>query len=150
MKNNGTFNEDVPFGEEAEKAVLEVLKKKYPLAYKIEGNVKYYDLCVPEKNIFVEVKRDKGSNKSDNYFIEYNCNGYNSGINASRADYWAICDESKLIWINKDTLKTISKSHGRKWENTPEGGHCPIKAYLVPKNCILEYANMITKLPLSS
>ena len=145
-----TFNEDVPFGEEAEKQVLKLIREKYPNAYKIEGNFKYYDLFIPEINVSVEVKRDKGSNKSDNYFIEYECNGYNSWISSSRADFWAICDESNLIWIDKDKLKIISERHGRKWENTPEGGHCPIKAYLVPKNCILEYANMITKLPLSS
>ena len=111
-----TFKEDVPFGEEAEKEVLNIIKEKYPSAYKMEGNFKYYDLFIPEKNISVEVKRDAGSNETENYFIEYNCNGYNSGISSSRADYWAICDESSLIWINKDKLKTISERYGYKLE----------------------------------
>ena len=132
-----TFNKDVPFGEEAEKEVLNIIKKKYPSAYKIEGNFKYYDLFIPEKNISVEVKRDKGSNETTNYFIEYKCNGYNSGISSSRADFWAICDEFSLIWINKDKLKIISERYGYKWKGLTEGGHCPIKAYLVPKHYIL-------------
>ena len=145
-----TFKKDVPFGEEAEKKVLNIIKKKYPSAYKMEGRFKYYDLFVPEKNITIEVKRDKGSNETPNYFIEYNCNGYNSGINSSRADFWAICDESSLIWINKDKLKIISERYGYKWEGLTEGGHCPIKAYLVPKHYILEHSELVTKLPLSS
>ena len=101
-------------------------------------------------NITVEVKRDKGSNETPNYFIEYNCNGYNSGINSSRADFWAICDESSLIWINKDKLKIISERYGYKWEGRTEGGCSPIKAYLVPKHYILEHSELVTKLPLSS
>ena len=147
---NDTFDKDMPFGEEAEKAVLSIVRKKYPLAHKIEGRFKYFDLFVPEKNITIEVKRDKGSNETSNYFIEYNCNGYNSGINSSRANFWAIYDESKLIWINKDKLKTISERYGYKWEGRTEGGCSPIKAYLVPKHYILDYSELITKLPLSS
>tara|TARA_R100000664_G_C2754436_1_gene142049 strand:+ start:2376 stop:2816 length:441 start_codon:yes stop_codon:yes gene_type:complete len=143
-----TFNEDLPYGEEAEKAVLKRMKKKYALSHKVEGNFKYYDLFCPEKNISVEVKRDEPSNESGNCFVEYKCNGYDSGINTSRANYWAICDGFDCIWINKDTLKTISERHGKKWDDTPEGSHCPIKGYLVPKNCILEYAELVTKLPL--
>ena len=140
-----TFNKDVIFGEEAEKHVLKLINKKYPNAYKIEGNFKYYDLFIPEINVSVEVKRDKGSNETTNYFIEYKCNGYNSGISSSRADFWAICDESRLIWINKDKLKIISERYGYKWEGLTEGGHCCINAYLVPKHYILEHSELITK-----
>ena len=41
-----TFNKDVIFGEEAEKHVLKLINKKYPSAYKMEGNFKYYDLFI--------------------------------------------------------------------------------------------------------
>ena len=70
-----TFKKDLPIGEEAEKMVLKMVQKKYSQAFKKEGNFKPYDIFVPEKNIAIEVKRDIKSNKHENYFIEYKCNG---------------------------------------------------------------------------
>ena len=74
-KMKDTFKKDLSIGEEAEKMVLSMVRKKYPEAFKIEGNFKYYDLYVPEKAISIEVKRDIGSNDTENYFIDCKCNG---------------------------------------------------------------------------
>ena len=141
-----TFKKDIILGEEAEKMVLKMVQKKYPKAFKKEGNFKPYDIFVPEKNIAIEVKRDIGSNKSNNYFIEYKCNGCDSGIFASRSDYYVIFDENRFIWIITDKLKSISKSFGIKWEGIPNGGVSKVKSYLLDKNCVLRYSKMITKL----
>ena len=141
-----TFYKDLPIGEEAEYMALQIIKKKYPRAYKKQGNFKDYDLFVPEKNISIEVKRDIGSNNSNNYFIEYKCNGCNSGIFASKSDYYAIFDENRLIWIKTDELKIISAKYGKKWVGIPEGGVSEVEAYLVNKNYIVEYSKMVTNI----
>ena len=142
-----TFKEDIIVGEEAEKMVLQMVQKKYPEAFKVQGNFKYYDIFVPEKNIAIEVKRDIGSNESDNYFIEYKCNGYKSGIFASRSDYYVIFDENRFIWIRTDRLRSISGLYGRNWKGIPEGGASEVEAYLLNKGYVVEYSEMITKLP---
>ena len=142
-----TFKEDIIVGEEAEKMVLKMVQKKYPEAFKVQGNFKYYDIFVPEKNISIEVKRDIGSNESDNYFIEYKCNGYKSGIFASRSDYYVIFDENRFIWIRTDRLRSISGLYGRNWKGIPEGGASEVEAYLLNKGYVVEYSEMITKLP---
>ena len=138
-----TFKKDKPKGEEAEYMVLEMIQKKYPCAYKKEGDFKYYDISVPEVGIKVEVKRDTASNNSSNYFIEYKCNSLNSGISSSTSNYYVIFDEYKFIWVLTDKLKTISKKYGHKWEGRTKGGCSPVKGYLVPKQYILEHSELI-------
>ena len=142
--NKDTFKEDLPIGEEAEYMVLDIIKEKYPAAYKIKGNFKPYDIYVPETGMRIEVKRDIGSNESDNYFIEYKCNGYKSGIFASRSDYYVIFDENRFIWIRTDRLKSISKLYGWKWEGTPKGGCSHVKAFLLDKGYVLKFSESIT------
>ncbi len=148
--NKDTFKEDLPIGEEAELMVLNMIQDKYPTAYKIQGHFKYYDIYVPETGMRIEVKRDIGSNKSSNFFIEYNCNGYDSGIMSSRSDYYVIFDENKFIWIRTDKLKSISELYGRKWKGTPIGGCSPVKAFLLDKNYVLKFSELITTLHESS
>ena len=144
-----TFYKDLPIGEEQEYKVLDIIQKKYPNAYKIEGNFKEYDIYVPEINTKIEVKKDIGSSKSNNYFIEYECNGELSGISTTTADYWVICDETNYIWIKRNKLITVASWYGKHWEGIPNGGASLVKAYLVPKDNIKIYAKGITKLPVS-
>ena len=146
-KMKDTFKKDLSIGEEAEKMVLSMVRKKYPEAFKIEGNFKYYDLYVPEKAISIEVKRDIGSNDTENYFIECKCNGYNSGIFASRSDYYVIFDENRFIWIRTDKLRSISKIFGKRWVGIPKGCKSEVKAYLLDKEYVVYYSEKITKLP---
>ena len=48
-----SFYESLESGKEIERLVLSTIKKKYPTAYIIEGYYKYYDIFIPEKNIYV-------------------------------------------------------------------------------------------------
>ena len=139
-----TFKQDLPIGEAAEYNVLAMVKKKYPSAYKMQGEFKAYDIYVPEKDIKIEVKRDIGSNKTDNYFIEYSCNGESSGLYSTEADYWVIFDENKYIWVNLKTLFNVATNRGIKWKGVPDGGCSEVESYLVPKNEIINCADLIT------
>ena len=45
---NKFYDVDLPYGEAGEKVVLEIIQKKYPKAYKMQGNFKEYDIKIPE------------------------------------------------------------------------------------------------------
>ena len=145
MKDKNNFDNDIIKGEEIEYRLLSYLKKKYPKSYKMEGKFKDFDIEVPEKEIKIEVKRDIGSQKTDNFFIEYECNYNPSGIASSRANYWVIYDECRYIWIKISVLKTLAFMYGEKWEGTPVGGTTNVKAYLIPKKIIKEYSESAVK-----
>ena len=110
----------------------------------MKGKCKPYDIYVPDNDMKIEVKWDIKSNRYDNYFIEYECNGESSGIFTSDADYWVIHDNNKYIWIKKNKLLTIASWYGKRWEGIPEGGASIVKSYLVPKNNIIICADKIT------
>ena len=136
MKKKDNFDNDIILGEEAEYKLLAIIQKKYPKAYKIEGEFKAYDIYIPEIDKRIEVKRDIGSKDTPNYFIEYECNYKSSGLHTTEADYWAIYDEHKFHFINVSKLRTIAVHYGSKWEGTPVGGASNVKAYLVDKSII--------------
>ena len=126
---NDTFNQDIILGEEIEYEVLSMVQKKYPMAYKVKGEFKPYDIYVPENNIKIEVKRDIGSNKSNNYFMEYKCNDKNSGLSSTKADYWVIFDESDWIWMKTEKLKALCNLYGKYWQGIPKGCNSIVEAY---------------------
>tara|TARA_Y100000004_G_C8752867_1_gene343181 strand:- start:117 stop:554 length:438 start_codon:yes stop_codon:yes gene_type:complete len=138
-----TFHEDIKIGEEAEYMLLSKIKKKYPKAYKQKGEDKRFDIVVPEKNIKIEVKRDIGSNEYPNYFIEFECNGKDSGILATKSDFWVIFDNYKWLWIKVDVLRELSYLYGKFWEGIPKGGASVVKAFRVEKKWIRKHATRI-------
>lgn len=141
MKNK--FIKDLEKGEWVENKILSKIKSKYPKAYKIEGNFKYYDIEIPEINKTIEVKNDIGSENTSNYFIEISCNYENSGISTTKADYWVIYDEKEVIWIKTSILKAICDIEGKYWRGIPQGSKTEIEAFLIDKNIIKEKANKI-------
>jgi len=70
---NKFYNEDLPYGEVGEKFVLDIINRKHPMAYKMEGYFLEYDIMIPEIEKTVEVKRDKHSDRTGNVFIETYC-----------------------------------------------------------------------------
>jgi hypothetical protein len=92
MKKYNSFYEDLDAGIAIELEVLNIIQKKYPKAYKIDGLFSGYDLFVPELNIGVEVKSDKKSLKTGNIVIEIEFNGKPSALSVTTAKYWVIYD----------------------------------------------------------
>ena len=139
MKKKNNWEEDLKKGEEIEYKLLEYLQKKYPKAYKMEGNFKDFDIEVPEKDIKIEVKRDIGSQESGNFFIEYECNYKPSGISTSKANYWVIYDEGSYTWVKISVLKSICLIYGNTWKGFPNGGLSTVGGYLIPKHTLKEH-----------
>ena len=143
--SNKQFKKKLEKGEDVERRFVKYLQKKYPKTYKIEGNNKDGDIFVPEANKMIEVKNDKGSTDTPNYFIEFSCNGEKSGIAATKSDFWFIYDEFNCMWVNTPKLKTLCKDFGRYWKGIPEKENCSIEAFLVPQNVIKDNADLIRK-----
>ena len=136
---------DLERGEEVEKKILSKLQIKYPKAYKMEGNFKYYDIMIPEVNKTIEIKNDMGSADTSNYFIEMSCNYESSGIVATKANYWIIYDEVDVIWIKTSRLKAICDIQGKYYSGVPKGSTSRIEAKLVPQELLRAGAEIIQK-----
>ena len=103
-----TFLEDAVDAQRVELEVLSLIQKKYPNAAKVEGNFKYYDLEVPEVAT-IEVKHDKQSKVTGNFFIECSFNDQPSGLESSTADWWVFVDEDGYYFIHGESLKFLLK-----------------------------------------
>ena len=139
------FEKDLKKGEEVERKLTKYIKKKYPKAYKIEGENKDADIVIPETEETIEVKNDMGSSDTPNYFIETSCNYESSGITSTKADYWAIYDEVDVIWIKTSKLKALCLLMGKEWIGYPSGCNSQVEAFLIPQNILKEHAELIRK-----
>lgn len=143
---NKFYKEDLPYGEVGEMFVLNIINKKYPMGYKMEGNFSEFDIMIPEIEMTVEVKRDKNTDRTGNVFIETYCNKVESGINISKADYWAYLTKSMLYWIKSTSLKLcISKYEIPEYKNLQIDGKI-IDAYVIPVNIFKNYCMQIDTL----
>jgi hypothetical protein len=93
------FQSLLNMGIEYEEKVLKTLKRKYPLATRIDGQFVDYDIWVPELHKSVEVKYDKKSEQTNNIIIEYERNNKPGDILTTRASYWCIHTASGFLWI---------------------------------------------------
>ena len=132
------YNRDLPYGEVGEKVVLDLIKLKYPKAHKITGNHSEYDIMIPETNKTVEVKRDAISHLTGNAFIETRCNGTESGLNITTADYWTYMTNEKICLVTPHDIRLCIEHN-----NINETGHLiqgkEIDAYVIPLKFLYNY-----------
>ena len=81
------FNSDLDYGKRGERFILNIVRKKYPKAFMSEEKCNW-DIYVPEKDIYLEVKTDRESRKTDNVAIECEYKGNPSGIETTISNYW--------------------------------------------------------------
>lgn len=84
-----TFFQDLEFGKQYERKLVEVLKGVDVIQK--DGLFKDYDIkmTVDGKRRKYEVKSDRFAWRTGQIAIEYECSGKPSGIAATRAHYWA-------------------------------------------------------------
>ena len=102
-----TFKDDLQYGKDVESKVLSMIKKKYPLAFMIEGKFSPYDIFIPETSTSVEVKSDQKSKYTGNLVIEVSMYNKPSALMTTLADYWVIWTGDEYIWIRPDDLKKM-------------------------------------------
>lgn len=141
-----TFKSDLRKGEVIELFVLELIKKKYPCAVKINGKFSGYDLFIPELHKSVEVKYDPMSNTTGNFVVEVYMYGKRSGLLSSIADYWVFYDNVSLTWIDREELMRYILSSGYKMKTiTSRGDTQPKNVYLVNKKHLQKHIKHIKK-----
>jgi len=109
-----SFQTDLNFGEQGELFVLEKLHYKYPKAYKVQGYYKEWDLFIPEKDVGIEVKSDRATHKTGNVVIENKYGDAPSGIETTKAAWWAYITKDNLYWITPDKIKECIKDYNLK------------------------------------
>lgn len=133
------FNEALEVGKKIEYRVLSWIQQKYQEAFIMEGNFKYFDIYIPEIDKRVEVKKDEKSLETGNFLIEVYHYGKPSGLITTRADYWVFYDATDFFWITPNQLKNIILVNGFPLrEFIGKGDEVPKKAYLVPKEFVIE------------
>jgi hypothetical protein len=140
------------FGEKGERLVLKKVQLKYPKAYKIEGFCKEWDIFVPEKGIGIEVKNDRASHRTGNVVIEDSYGGRPSGIETTKATWWAYITKCHLYWITPDKIKECIKDNNIKSrvikpEDIYGGGEYKEKSlYLIKEKEFKNYATRSERL----
>ncbi len=102
-----TFYRDLKSGKEVEYKHLEIIRKKFPLAHVVEGYCKEWDIFIPEKNIGVEIKSDKMSQKTGNIVVEISFNGKPSALSTTKAKYWIFDTDVEVITVETDELRKL-------------------------------------------
>jgi len=102
-----SWKESLEIGENFEKFVTNNIQKKLGLnVTKNEVVIKYklYDLTL-ENGITVECKCDERAENTKNICIETHCEGNESGILTTTADYWMITDNIQGFLIKTDEIR---------------------------------------------
>ena len=143
-----SFQSDLAYGEQGELFVLKKLHYKYPKAYKVEGYCKEWDLFVPEKNIGVEVKSDRATHKTGNVVIENKYGGAPSGIETTKATWWAYITKDNLYWITPDKIRECIKDNNlQSLDCAPLNGDTKRKnLYLIKETLFKEYTTSSEKI----
>ena len=135
-----SFKERLARGEKIEYAVLGIIKKKYPKAYKVTGHYPDYDLYIPEKKMGIEVKYDSKSLDTGNYIIDIERNDKPSGLGVTKANLWVIWDNKDLLYITPGGIKDCIKENNIKETTITASASGDIKkVYLIPRNKLKKY-----------
>jgi len=136
-----TFNIDLKRGEQIELFILSLIQKKYPLAYKVEGYFKDYDLYIPETNKSVEVKCDEKSKYTGNLVVEVEFNNKPSALSTTKADYWVWYDGHYISIFKTESIHKFIKDYKPKlYSFIGKGDTKEKKAYLIKKDLIYKYS----------
>lgn len=140
-----TFQSDLAAGLHVEALALSMVQRKYPCATMIAA-YKGYDIWVPETHKSIEVKYDRMSNATGNFFIEVEYNGKTSALLTTTADYWLIYDDRVFAWITPRRLfECIMLNELPLQSFAGVGGSAYKQGYLIKKELLFIYSEILTK-----
>lgn len=117
-----SWKESLKIGENFEKFVMDDIITKLGLnVIKNEVAIKYklYDLTL-ENNITIECKCDERAEDTKNICVETHCEGNESGILTTTADYWMITDNVQGYLIKTSELRRcIEEGHTSLYPEEP-------------------------------
>jgi hypothetical protein len=131
------FYKSLQIGEYIEYMILDIIREKYPLAYKVKEYFKDYDIYVPEKELKIEVKFDKKSIYTNNFVVEIEMYNKPSALFVTKSDFWIFYDGFELMYIKPIDIKDIIIWNELKAVRFIGKGDTESKrAILVPKHLI--------------
>lgn len=134
-----SFKQDLKRGEAIEIEILDIIKNKYPDAYKVEGYCKDWDLYIPSIEQGVEVKYDIKSQETGNIVVEVEFNGKPSALSTTKAYRWVFHTGDKIIVTTPERLhKLIKDSKLRLVSFVGKGDRHSKKAYLIKVDLIID------------
>ncbi len=125
------FQKDLETGKKFEQQALELIQKKYPKAYIVDGYFLEWDIFVPELNIGIEVKSDAQYKKTGNFYVEYFCNGKPSGISTTKAEIYYIYLD-KLYILKTEELKDKCRKYINTNRDKKGGDNMASKGIILP------------------
>jgi|TARA_R110001606_G_C14878976_1_gene591002 hypothetical protein len=138
-----TFNADLKQGQAVEDLILGLIRFRYPQAERFIGKCKPYDIYVPERNIYIEVKADKKSIETGNIVVEIEMFGKPSGLNSTKSDFWVFCTPAEYLWIRPARIwECISRNMLKPVKFVGTGDTQEKIAYLVPVQQLREYSEL--------
>jgi hypothetical protein len=138
-----TFKQDLNRGIKIEQQVWMLLQRKYPCATIVTA-FKGYDIWIPEIHKSVEVKYDPMSNQTGNIVIEIWIYNKPSALLTTTADFWVFYDDNQFISIApKKIIECIMVNDIRLKRFIGKGDTVEKKAYLVPKELLFSYGNVL-------
>ena len=158
------FQQELAFGRRYEKLarghVIRYIERKHDIYYKLKS-IRHdgefdFDLIDAKTGSIIsfEVKTDRSSRRTNNYYIEYN-NGFGkpTGINITKANYHIITDEIDFYLISTKKLKDIvAEGNWRTlatkktfYNSGKTGKYSRITSYghIIPKETIISQAKRI-------
>jgi hypothetical protein len=148
------FKQCLAYGQKfeklAQKHVLSHMKQKHNMDCEIieECNDNRYDFKIMDtltkKTYTFEVKTDRASKKTNNFFIEtQNRKLEPSGISTTKANFYIICDEDNFYMIPTNQLKyiLINNSFTTRRVGTPL--EITAVGFIVPSEVIIKQAKKI-------
>lgn len=125
---------DLKDGNKFEDYILDIVKKDYPDAVRMEGYFPDYDIEVPGKDITYECKFDRMSQKTGNLAIEFEYNKKPSGINKSKAVWWVYgyFNKKNSKWMHAFIKTEDLKKQCDGYRVVNGGDRWASKMYLIP------------------
>lgn len=117
-----SWEESLAIGEGFEEFVMVDIAAKLAVSVtknEIAANLKLYDLIL-ENGLTIECKCDERGEETKNLCIETHCDGKESGILTTSADYWFITDNVKGFLIKTSELRRcIHEGHTSLFPEEP-------------------------------
>jgi hypothetical protein len=158
-----SWEESLKIGEIFERFIrIDIWRKSELKAEKNEvaANLKLYDMTL-ENGKTIECKYDEKAAETQNICIETHCNGSESGVLTTTADYWIISDRNKTFLIKTSELKRcIHEGHTSLFPHKPtkflhmkkypvkqeDGGVKLMNFYTIPTRIFEEYCDEVKEI----
>lgn len=114
------WSSDLAFGQKYEQKLVDYLK---PQSHSFKKNSEYDVLVVNDgKETKYEVKADRMMSKTGNICIEFECNNKPSGIQTTKADYYAYFDTNSDVFYMVPVSVIKEKILATLYTRTINGG----------------------------